>query len=258
MASRYLQSTGAYSSSGLAVLSEYLAVLSEYLAVLAMGRVGRLGSRLENIIFRRGVVAGGWVKATLWGAFQLATKESIMPKTDSKNSSVMEMPLSELTRRIEKVEALLKEAQALLPGLRTLTEEDRRHSNGRLRGGEAEMLSRVLDAVRTQPGYFASLADEDDGRDPTKLEVDLIADRLARRNLLARLQGQFAAIEQPLSDSVLHLGEQTRTVLLAAYRIGRTLARSDGKLRDQLAPVIDYYGGMVRRSKGSEDAPHSR
>ena len=84
----------------------------------------------------------------------------------------MEMPLSELTRRIEKVEALLKEAQALLPGLRTLTEEDRRHSNGRLRGGEAEMLSRVLDAVRTQPGYFASLADEDDGRDPAKLEVD--------------------------------------------------------------------------------------
>ncbi len=180
-----------------------------------------------------------------------------MPKSEAKNPSVFDLPLAELERRVEKVQALLSEAQALLPGLRTLTEEDRRHSNGRLRAGEGAILERVLDAVRAQPSYFVSLADEDEGHDPTRLEVELIADRLARRNLLAQLQGQFAAVEQPLSDTVLHLGEQTRTVLLAAYRIARTLARSDHKLRDLIAPVIDYYGSMVRRPKVGEDKPHT-
>lgn len=180
-----------------------------------------------------------------------------MPKSESKNSSALNMPIAELTRRIQKVEALLTEAESLLPGLRTLTEDDRRHTNGKLRNGESEMLKRVLDAVRAQPGYFTSLADEDEGSDPTKLEVDLIADRLARRELLSQALARFARIEQPLSDSVLHLGEQTRTVLLAAYRIARTLARSDAKLRDQIAPVIDFYSTSSRRSKAGEDAPHS-
>lgn len=178
-----------------------------------------------------------------------------MPKSDPKHESVFEMPLADLERKITKAESLLKEAQALLPGLRTLTEDDRRHTTGRFRAGESQMLQRVLDAVRTQPAYFSSLADQDGGVDPSKLEVELIADRLARRDLLARLQGQFAALEQPLSDSVLHLGEQTRGVLLSAYRIARTVARTDRRLRDQIAPVIDFYGSMVRRAKPPEDKP---
>ncbi|HND13047.1 MAG TPA: hypothetical protein PKI49_07690 [Pseudomonadota bacterium] len=178
-----------------------------------------------------------------------------MAKPSTKNESVFDLPLAELTQRVEKAMSLLAEAQALLPGLRTLTEDDRRHSGGKFRTGESEVLHRVLDAIRAQPAYFASLSDEDDGNDPTQLEVDLIADRLARRDLLSQLQAKFAAVEQPLSDSVLHLGEQTRGVLLAAYRIARTVARTDRKLRDQIAPVIDFYGAMVRRPKATEDKP---
>jgi len=180
-----------------------------------------------------------------------------MGKTANANQSVFEMPLAELTRRVEQADALIAQAQALLPGLRTLTEDDRRHSIGKFRSGETEVLHRVLDAIRAQPAYFASLADEDEGRDPSQLEVELIADRLARRDLLARLQVRFASLEQPLSDSVMHLGEQTRGVLLAAYRIARTMARTDRKLRDLIAPVIDYYGALVRRTKPSEDKPQT-
>jgi hypothetical protein len=180
-----------------------------------------------------------------------------MPKSDSKNSSVFEMPLSELERRAQKVDALITEAQSLLPGLRTMTEDDRRHSSGKLRAGESAVFQYVIAAIRAQPSYFASLADEDEGEDPSRLEVDLIADRLSRRDLLAQVQTKFASLEQPLADSVLHLGEQTRTVLLAAYRIARTLARSDRKLRDLIAPVIDYYGSMVRRPKASDDKPQA-
>ncbi len=180
-----------------------------------------------------------------------------MPKSDPKQESVFSMPIADLERNIAKAEALLVQAQALLPGLRKLTEEDRRHTTGRFRNGESAMLERVLDAIRAQPAYFSSLATQDAGADAGKLEVERIADRLARRELLARLQGQFAALEQPLSDSVLHLGEQTRGVLLAAYRIARTVARTDTKLRDQIAPVIDFYGSMVRRTKPSADKPQS-
>ena len=64
-----------------------------------------------------------------------------MPKSDSKNSSVFEMPLSELERRAQKVDALITEAQSLLPGLRTMTEEDRRHSSGKLRRAKARSFS---------------------------------------------------------------------------------------------------------------------
>lgn len=180
-----------------------------------------------------------------------------MGKTANANQSVFEMPLAELTRRVEQAEALVAQAQALLPGLRTLTEDDRRHSIGRFRSGETEVLQRVIDAIRAHPAYFASLADEDEGHDPSQLEVELIADRLARRDLLARLQISFTSLEQPLSDSVMHLGEQTRGVLLAAYRIGRTMARTDRKLRDLIAPVIDFYGALVRRAKPSEDKPQT-
>ncbi|HMY59781.1 MAG TPA: hypothetical protein PK472_16070 [Pseudomonadota bacterium] len=35
----------------------------------------------------------------------------------------------------------------------------------------------------------------------------------------------------------------------------RTVARTDRKLRDQIAPVIDFYGAMVRRPKATEDKP---
>jgi hypothetical protein len=165
------------------------------------------------------------------------------------------MPLADLSHRVEKVEALLTQVQALLPGLRTMTEDERLHTGGKLRTGESEALHRVIDAIRAQPAYFASLADEDEGRDPTQLEVELIADRLARRDLLARLQGQFAAVEQPIADSMHHLGEQTRMVLLAAYRIARTMARTDQKLRDLIAPVIDYYGAFAKRARPSKDKP---
>ncbi len=180
-----------------------------------------------------------------------------MPKSEAKKLSVFDMPLAELERRVDKVESLLIEAQSLLPGLRTMTEDDRRHTNGKLRSGESAIFLNILAAIRAQPSYFASLADEDEGEDPNSLEVELIADRLSRRDLLARVQSKISTVEQPLADSVLHLGEQTRTVLLAAYRIARTLARSDRKLRDLIAPVIDYYGSMVRRPKASDDKPQA-
>ena len=48
-----------------------------------------------------------------------------MPKSEAKKLSVFEMPLTELERRVDKVESLLIEAQSLLPGLRTMTEDDR-------------------------------------------------------------------------------------------------------------------------------------
>ena len=87
------QCSGAYSSRvawrygvhqptvhGLELLREYLAGFQSTWRYLRWGGLGGWVLSLK-ILFSDGGGCGGWVKATLWGAFQLATKESIMPKT---------------------------------------------------------------------------------------------------------------------------------------------------------------------------------
>jgi hypothetical protein len=177
------------------------------------------------------------------------------PPAKSQPDSILDLPLPELEQRVAKAHQLLTEVAALLPGLRTLTEDDRLHTSGKLRDGESEVLARLLPAIDRHPAYFASLADQDEGHDPTKLETGLIADRLARRELLATLLKPLSQLSQPLADTALHLGEQTRPVLLAAYRIARTLAKTDSKLRDQIAPIIDFYSGLVKRPRPAADKP---
>ena len=69
-----------------------------------------------------------------------------MPNKD-KHDDVLTMPLDELKKRVDKVTALLAQAEELLPGLITLTHEDRRTTTGRFRSGEAAALRAELDVV---------------------------------------------------------------------------------------------------------------
>lgn len=165
----------------------------------------------------------------------------------AKNDAVFTMSIPELEDRVARAKQLFGEIEQLLPGLVTMTEDDRRHSEGKLRDGEADALTAVIDVADQHPQYFAALADKDGGVDPKTFETDLLRGHLARRKLLGSVAVAAAELTAPLGDTVLMLGEQVRPVLLAAYQIAKPIAVADEKLRSRLAPALDFYGKIGRR-----------
>ena len=157
-----------------------------------------------------------------------------------------EIAIEELRQRAARAQQLIIELKALFPDLRRYTEDERRVSQGRLRDGEAEMLGTVIDVVEYVPQYFASLADQDEGHDPTRLETPLLRDRLERRVLMGQLADALEPFARGVGDTALHYGDLVRPVLLSAYRIAKPISKSDLRVANRLAKVIDFYTGPAR------------
>ena len=92
------------------------------------------------------------------------------------------------------------------------------------------------------------LADKDDGRDPERVETELLGARLDRCATLARVAERATSLALRLDDTVLAQGERCKPVLLSAYGIARTLAPHDPAIQTLLAPAIDYYGAIARKA----------
>jgi len=171
--------------------------------------------------------------------------------------TVFDMPIADLKKNVAKVIQLLDEIEKLLPGLAILTEDDRKHSDGKLRAGEATALASVLDVAEHAPHYFMSLADKDGGRDPKKFETEYLRDQLERREILNALLEQIGQFSSPLTDTVLLLGERTRPVLLMAYRLSKSIAETDKTIRARLSRAIDFYGRIGKRGADTRAAKRS-
>lgn len=168
-------------------------------------------------------------------------------------STVLDMPLGELSSRVGQADTLIQQALALFPGLLTMTDQERRISNGRFRHGEGKMYLTVLDVMEAFPAFFEGLADLDEGVDPTKVETPLMRDRLQRAEILAGLldpAGKLGGV----SDTVLHLRSLVRDPLKEAYGIAKSMAKTQAKLRSMLAPVIDFYAALARAAAESRKA----
>lgn len=176
------------------------------------------------------------------GEIVMATKK----KTSAPARSIEDMSVEELQSRVETGREHVRALAALFPGLLTLTEEDRTHSQGRMRAGEAQVIGSVLDAVDASPAYFTSLADVDEGHDPNVFETGLLRERLAKRELMQGLAAELAPVSNGMADSVLHFGGQVRPPTLAAYRLGKVVAQTDRKMRGALAMAIDFYGAPAK------------
>ncbi|KYF78504.1 hypothetical protein BE20_24230 [Sorangium cellulosum] len=164
-------------------------------------------------------------------------------KKDSNWTTWEDMPIEEFRARAEKAKALAAEfgerLDSLFPGLVTLTKEQRQTAP-RLRDGEHAMLNKVLDVVDMKPALFESLADQDEGMDPNRLETALLRDRIEKHLLFSKLAESLAPIGGELGDSTLYTAVKFREALYAAYRIAKTHAQTDRKVMDVLAPVIDF------------------
>lgn len=163
--------------------------------------------------------------------------------------TIDDMSAEQLQKNATRAMALLGELESLLPGLVLFTKEERGSTDGRIRGPEEEnALRAVLAVMQRAPGAFEVLADKDDGRDPTRVETDLLAARLDRRAVLVGVAERATSIAQRLEDTVLDQGERSKPLLLSAYGIARSLAQHDDAIRSQLAPALDYYGAIGRKA----------
>ena len=170
-----------------------------------------------------------------------------------KWSTVFDMPLDELERRVVQAHGLMEQAVALFPGLFVMTDEERKYSNGRIRTGEGPQFLTLIAIMEAFPKFFEGLADLDQGVDPTQVETALMRDRVQRAEILASLLDDAAKLGA-LSDTVMHLRELVRDPMKEAYAISKVMAKSTEKLKSMLAPVINFYAAMAKAAAAARKA----
>lgn len=176
-------------------------------------------------------------------------------KKSAAHASILTMPLDELRERVMKALALWKQIEALLPGGVVLTEAERKNSLGRLRDGESGHLLTILAVCEKYPALFASLADLDEGTDPTRFETELLRDRLLRAEALEPLVTALSDAKiVAVSDTLLHLRDLARAPISEAYAIAKTIAKTSAPVSSMLAPVLDFYRGLAARAAASRKA----
>lgn len=151
-------------------------------------------------------------------------------KKDSDWATWEDMPSEEFRARAEKAKALaagfVEEIDLLFRGLVTLTKEQRQTAP-RLREVEHVMLQKVLDVMDMKPALFESLADQDEGMDPNRVETALLRDRGEKHRLFGEVAESLSSVGGEVGDSTLYVATKFRDTLYAAYRIAKAHAQTD-------------------------------
>jgi hypothetical protein len=165
-----------------------------------------------------------------------------------------EVTVAELTKRVAHAKSLIAQVRALFPEAHALPKDDRRRSQGKMGEEESKALRSVVDAVDAEPAVFASLADEDEGHDPEKVETDLLRDRFERHDLYSSVADELTAAAGVFSDSALDVGSLVKPVTLAAYEIAKPVSKRHPVIREKIAPALDYYGGNAAAAAAARKA----
>ena len=139
--------------------------------------------------------------------------------------------------------------------LASLTEDERKHSAGKLRTGEPAAMTTILDTVDAFPQLFSALAAKDNGTNPNAVETAPSRASLARSQTLAPLAIVLESLVTRVSDDMLASAAAAKDVTVPAYAIGKASAASDAKVRKSLATAIDFYVKSSRHvGKASKSA----
>lgn len=172
-----------------------------------------------------------------------------MASKAKKSGHVDGMTRDEFMAKVDEIRSLAQQLDEAVQGFVSMTDEDRLHSDGRFRNGESAALRAILDVVDKAPELFRVLADKDNGTDPETFETQLLRDRVAMRDALAGTSDVLSSASQRISDTVLHLGERTKPVLLTAYQIAKSVAKHNTELKGLLSVAINFY---ARKKSSSE------
>jgi hypothetical protein len=177
-------------------------------------------------------------------------KEPIM----GKKTHDTELTVAELRKRFVEGKTLLADLRALFPEAHAVAKDDRLRSQGKMSTMESRALRGVVDAIDAEPAIFASLADEDEGHDPDRVETDLLRDRFDRHDLYAEVATELEALAGVFSDTALAIGAQVKPVTLAAYEIAKPISKRHPKIREKIAPTLDYYASNAAAAAAARRA----
>lgn len=160
-----------------------------------------------------------------------------------------------VARSIADATKALHALRAALPALVSLTAEERSVSIGKLREDEPDAITSVLDTVDAHPQHFTALAERDAGTDPTKVETTPSRDALAKAALLAPFAYELEDFATEVDDTLLALNGAAREFSIAAYGIGRAVAKQDKQVKRTLAKALDFYSAIPRTSRRGKTPP---
>ena len=149
---------------------------------------------------------------------------------------------------------LIAQLRALLPIDGELPKSDRRTSKGRIGAQESLAMRGVVDAMDAAPDIFASLADQDDGVDPTVLETSLIRERLDEHDSFARIADALSTVARMFADHALLVGSHAAPVVRAAYKIAKVVGKSHPKIMGHIVPMANYRAGTQKPKKAKKKA----
>jgi hypothetical protein len=181
-------------------------------------------------------------------ATPIATLPSAGPPAASTASApnILTMLIAQAAQNVSQATAAVANVQTYLPGLVSLPAAQRKVVGGRFRDGEGQVLLTVLEACTANPTLVASLADEDNGVDPTTFETTLLSSRIQLAMLLAPLSATLSQLASNVDDTVLYLNELTKGPTLEAYAILKAVAKTDLSIKTAITPALDFYSNMAK------------
>jgi len=164
---------------------------------------------------------------------------------------ISEMPLDELASTVTQGRALVTSLAALLPGLVTLSVDERVHSGGKLHAGEVAALKKLLTAAGKHPELFVALADKDGGNDAAAFEPQPAIDDLDRLATLQPLAEDVASFAQSLADTLLSFGAAARAVGVPVHALINANKSVAPALASDAAEGLEFFAAHGRRAARS-------
>jgi hypothetical protein len=200
----------------------------------------------------RGTAAATGTTTTRGTAATAATPATGQVATPSTSTaSLLTMLFAQANQYVTQASATVAQLQQNLPGLVALPEADRKVTGGRFRDGEAQVLLTVLDECDARPELVISLADLDNGTDPTTFETGLLRSRLELAMALAPLSATLTQLASNLDDTVLYLNDLAKPPTLEAYAILKAVAKTDLSVKTAIAPAVDFYANISKTAAAS-------
>lgn len=144
----------------------------------------------------------------------------------------------EVTSRVQR---LLEQAEGALAGLQVLLTSERAGINAVLRDGEREAVLAVLSAADAAPDAVLPLG--------PAFSPEALRTRLERRETLLALAERADRVALRFADSARVTTRAVKSSVSDAYELLKPVTQYDPEVASRLAPAVDFYATVVRRTK---------
>lgn len=181
-----------------------------------------------------------------------------MPANKNNNSKPIDtLSKQEIDDRVTQTLQHLDEARKLWPGLRHMSEEDRKASAGKVLAVFAKPLGLLFGVLAQKKGQprpaiakaFDVLGAKDGGEDPEVFEAELLDVRLYRAQAEQKVVDALDDFGRHMADDVLDIGEKVMGPGLIALQMARTVAQASAEYASLLAPVLDGFRDLTKQAR---------